>query len=461
MNKLISRDGAYFALSSHWFAEQQQKRSSQVVASGVHIMGSDDRIVEHLGYFADPIIAAGGMGTGLPREWIRGTLIGAGSFGTVSLAINKPNGHLFAVKSTANCISSLKNEQSILHSLDSPYIVRCLGQDYTHEDGVPIYNLFMEYMPGGSVGDLLSKFGGYFDESIIQTYTRSILQGIHYLHSQGIVHCDIKGKNILVGSSGIKLADFGAAKRMSNEEEKLKGNEPFKFRGTPLWMAPEVINQEEQGPPSDIWSLGCTVVEMATGRPPWSNISNPLVAMYKIACTDEVPEMPQTLSPQCRDFLDKCLQRDPKQRWSSAQLLKHPFLNKGCPTQKVQMPNSPPSPTSTLDFTPEKHHWDSFSSSSFSQTLPILSLNKNIEGKKAVQQCSKFSPIERLMELAEMKKTGEIKSTAERLNWHASPPGQWIVVRPSKLPPVLDDTFADFTKTSFVQNLPQHHPQKW
>eukprot|EP01018_Ginkgo_biloba_P025297 Gb_38996 [translate_table: standard] len=375
-----------------------------------------------------------------PKNWLRGSTIGAGAFGTVCLAINNSNGSLFAVKSTSRSFSSLQNEHDILQSLDSPYIVRCLGQDHTTENGVGLYNLFMEYMPGGSIADLLNKFGGHFDESIIQAYTRSILQGIHYLHSRGIVHCDIKGKNILAGSSGVKIADFGAAKRMRNEEEKLKGNEPLKFRGTPLWMAPEVVKQEEQGPPSDIWSLGCTVVEMTTGRPPWSNISHPLVAMYRITCTDELPEMPQSLSPQCKDFLEKCFEKNPRQRWSSAQLLKHPFLNKGCPTQKGQMPNSPPSPTSTLDFHVGEQKWDSYSSTS-SQTVPIWSLQRNLssgrqagecdrEEKISVEQCPRPSPRDRVLQLAV---AGKVEGVNDKPNWSGiNPTGQWIVVRSAK-----------------------------
>jgi len=258
--------------------------------------------------------------------WARGALIGTGAFGTVSLAMNKSDGGLFAVKSTVSSISPSQNEYEILRSLDSPFIIRCLGRDHTVENGVSVDNLFMEYMPGGSIVDLLNKFGPQLDESVIRAYTRDILFGINYLHRQGIVHCDIKGKNVLVGANGVKLADFGSAKKIVDEGENLDMDEKNKVRGTPLWMAPEVLNCVEQGPASDIWSVGCTVVEMASGRPPFRNSSNPLVAMYRIACTETLPEIPLSLSPQGRDFLDKCFRRDRSQRWTSAQLLDHPFL---------------------------------------------------------------------------------------------------------------------------------------
>lgn len=261
--------------------------------------------------------------------WARGAPIGAGAFGTVSLPMNRSNGGLFAVKSTVSSIPSSQNEYDILRSLDSPFIIRCLGRDQTIENGMGMDNLFMEYMPGGSIVDLLDKFGRQLDESVIRVYTLGILGGIHYLHRQGIVHCDIKGKNVLVGANGVKLGDFGFAKRIVDEGENLDVDERYKVMGTPLWMAPEVLNRVLQGPASDIWSLGCTVVEMAPGRPPFRNVSNPLVAMYRIACTEILPEFPLSLPPQGQDFLDKCFRRDLSQRWISAQLLDHPFLNQG------------------------------------------------------------------------------------------------------------------------------------
>ncbi|GLJ08683.1 hypothetical protein SUGI_0093580 [Cryptomeria japonica] len=352
-------------------------------------------------------------------RWLRGSTIGAGAFGTVSLAINNSNGELFAVKSmAANSISCLENEYNILKSLDSPYIVRSLGMEYSNENGVELCNLMMEFMPGGSVGDLLSKFGGQLDESVIRSYTRDILRGLDYLHRQGIVHCDIKGKNVLVGSGGVvKLGDFGSARRT---EEK---GQISVLRGIPLWMAPEVVNQVEQGPPSDIWSLGCTVVEMATGRPPWTNASNPLAALYLIGCTHELPELPACLSPQGRDFLDKCLCRDPKQRWSAAQLLEHPFLSEIDCCSETGAKRAPLSPTSTLNFgSPD---WDSSASSS---NAPILSLpftracaKAEAEEEKEFVKRPSFSAKGRLAALA---------ASGERPRWCASPLSeQWIVVR--------------------------------
>lgn len=367
-------------------------------------------------------------GTAEQQGWVRGAVIGAGAHGIVSLAMNSSNGHLFAVKSAASFSWVLDNEYKILQCLDSPYIVRSLGRNYSLENGVRMSNLFMEYMPGGSIGDLLSKFGGPLDESVVSAYTRGILRGIHYLHSQGIVHCDIKGKNVLVGINGVKLADFGSAKKIGDDGDC---REPLQLRGTFLWMAPEVVNQVEQGPASDIWSLGCTVLEMATGRHPWSQVSNPLAAMYRIGCTEELPELPVSLSPRIQDFLEKCFRRDPKKRWTSAELLNHPFLNEDCTNmEKEEVVAGPGSPTTNLDF--GNQAWNSCSC----QPTPILSLaipnpvgecDAEACSNKSIEQCPRPSPRNRIMALA-----SEFENVADGPNWSANPPGQWITVRSSR-----------------------------
>ncbi|KAH9313046.1 hypothetical protein KI387_028081 [Taxus chinensis] len=348
------------------------------------------------------------------RGWVRGDIIGSGTFATVSLAIDKLNGELFAVKSMPSASQSnacLDNEYSILKSMDSPYIVKCLGKDFSTENGVQLCNLFLEYMPGGSAADLMNKFGGQLEESVIRGFTRGILRGIDYLHGRGIVHCDVKGKNVLVGAGGVvKLGDLGSAR--TSEE---KGSSVEDVRGTPLWMAPEVINQVEQGPPSDIWSVGCTVVEMATGRPPWSSVSNPLAAMYRIGCTDQLPELPVCLSFQCRDFVEKCLRRDPKQRWTAAQLLNHGFLNEERWFSATDVKSGPLSPTSTLDS--GGPHWDSCSSSQTEDpnfSLDIVTPTREIVEEKEKDLAKRPSPRDRIVALA--------ADCQKPDDWFANPP---------------------------------------
>nr|PNR31137.1 hypothetical protein PHYPA_027454 [Physcomitrium patens] len=271
------------------------------------------------------------------QSWIRGKLLGAGTFGSVNLAINRENGEVFAVKSvqvterdsrSEVAVRAIENEIDILEKLDSKYVVRCLGSDWTEESGQLMRNVFLEYMPDGCLTDFVKQFAncGALNEHLLRKYTRSIVEGIDYLHSNGIVHCDIKGKNILIGNGSVKLTDFGSSKRVGGAMESDVMNCSATVNGTPLWMAPEVVNQVEQGPASDIWSLGCTVVEMATGRAPWSNFANHYAALYHIGCTDELPEVPASLSAEAHDFLSHCFQREPSKRWTSTQLLQHPFL---------------------------------------------------------------------------------------------------------------------------------------
>ncbi|OVA02734.1 Protein kinase domain [Macleaya cordata] len=276
--------------------------------------------------------------------WVRGNCIGKGSFGTVNLAVDKSNGHIFAVKSvnlkTAHPfhIQSLENEIRILQSLSSPYVIQYLNDDLEFQSGTAVYqNLHMEYMAGGTVVDLAAKFGGkgihgYVDhEQIVRSYTRCIVSALHYIHSSGFVHCDVKGKNVLVGSTPgfAKLADFGSAKRISSDGCANLEDGGAKMmilpRGTPLWMAPEVIRQERQGPESDVWSLGCTIIEMITGNPPWKDCGPKMV--HQIGFSDQVPEFPDQISELGRDFLEKCLRRDPSERWTCEELLRHQFLS--------------------------------------------------------------------------------------------------------------------------------------
>ncbi|KAH7444811.1 hypothetical protein KP509_02G092700 [Ceratopteris richardii] len=178
-------------------------------------------------------------------------------------------------------------------------------------------------MDGGSLADHLRRSGGRLHEEAEAAYfTRAVLQGLDYLHSAGIVHCDIKPQNILLGSSGIKIADFGCARRMGYPSA-IDGV----LRGTPLYMAPEVVQGLEQGPASDIWSLGCTLIHMLQGCPPWAHVRCLPALFLKIGSSDEEPPLPHLISPQARDFLLRCLQRDPKSRSTATELLKHPFLN--------------------------------------------------------------------------------------------------------------------------------------
>ena len=176
-------------------------------------------------------------------------------------------------------------------------------------------NVVMEYVEGGSLLSLLKKFGN-FPETLIIVYTAQVLDGLDYLHSQGIIHRDIKAANLLVTKDGaIKIADFGLAAAESAVDDAM---------GTPYWMAPEVIELTGSTTKADIWSVGCTVIELLTGSPPYFDLA-PMSALYHIVKDDEVP-IPVTASKMCRDWLALALQRDPQIRPTAKKLLSHKWI---------------------------------------------------------------------------------------------------------------------------------------
>ncbi|CAD7702839.1 unnamed protein product [Ostreobium quekettii] len=274
----------------------------------------------------------GGYEDRTPMRWTRGELIGAGAYGRVYLGLNQVSGRLMAVKQVqtpndescrsrvAEHVKALEEEVRMLKQLKSPNIVQYLGTERTGDT----VNIFLEYAAGGSVASLLSKFGA-FQETLTRLFTKQILQGLEFLHRNGIAHRDIKGGNILVDHNGaVKLADFGASKRI---EDLVTLNSGFKsLKGTPYWMAPEVIKQTGHGRQADIWSVGCTVIEMATGKPPWSEFTNNVTVMFHIASAKGPPTIPETLSLEAQDFLRMCFHRNPKERPNATRLLKHPFV---------------------------------------------------------------------------------------------------------------------------------------
>ncbi|KAK6243112.1 hypothetical protein QUC31_009521 [Theobroma cacao] len=264
-------------------------------------------------------------------RWRKGELIGSGAFGRVYMGMNLDSGELLAVKEVliaANSASKekaqahvreLEEEVKLLKNLSHPNIVRYLGTVREEET----LNILLEFVPGGSISSLLGKFGP-FPEAVIRTYTTQLLLGLEYLHNNGIMHRDIKGANILVDNKGsIKLADFGASKQVV-ELATVSGAKSMK--GTPYWMAPEVILQTGHSFSADIWSVGCTVIEMATGKPPWSQQYQEVAALFYVGTTKSHPPIPENLSIEAKDFLLKCLQKEPELRPAASELLKHPFV---------------------------------------------------------------------------------------------------------------------------------------
>ncbi|KAM0885506.1 hypothetical protein ACQ4PT_030295 [Festuca glaucescens] len=228
------------------------------------------------------------------KQWTRVRTLGRGASGAeVFLAADDASGELFAVKSAcASGALALRREQA----------------------------LFLEFAPGGSLADEVARSGGSLDECAIRRYAADVATGLAYLHGAGTVHGDVKARNIVIGADGrAKLADLGCA-RKSSASGKIIG-------GTPAFMAPEVARGEEQGPAADVWALGCTVVEMATGRAPWERHG---WRRARGDALDRVHGRRARGTPMVvrggEDFLAGCLIRDPIQRCTAAQLLQHPFL---------------------------------------------------------------------------------------------------------------------------------------
>ncbi|XP_047051231.1 mitogen-activated protein kinase kinase kinase 18-like [Lolium rigidum] len=258
-------------------------------------------------------------------EWTRGPTIGRGSSATVSLAVDRLTGELFAVKTVgADRAAELKREQSILSGLSSPYVVRCLGSTVSaSEDASGAYDMLMEYAPGGSLADEIRRRGGQCEEALIQSRARDILLGLAHAHDAGVAHCDVKSRNVLIGADGrAMIADFGCARRTTGGG--IAGE--HRVMGTPAFMAPEAARGEAQGPAADIWALGCTIIEMATGAAPWQRFASTVATLHHVAFSGEAPELPRWLSEEGKDFLGRCLLQDAAKRWTAEQLLEHEFV---------------------------------------------------------------------------------------------------------------------------------------
>jgi serine/threonine protein kinase len=161
-------------------------------------------------------------------------------------------------KKNLSHLNEVELEIDLLSRLQHKNIVKYYGLVKTPES----LEILLEYCIGGSIAKMLDIYKS-LSESIIRKYTYQILEGLEYLHSHNIIHRDIKGANILVDRDGIcKLTDFGGAKVMEEEIDLHR----LSFRGTPNWMAPETVRKLEYTRFSDIWSIGCTVIEMALGK---------------------------------------------------------------------------------------------------------------------------------------------------------------------------------------------------
>ncbi|KAJ8702494.1 mitogen-activated protein kinase kinase kinase [Pleurotus ostreatus] len=329
-------------------AEEHKKRASRAAAAS-HTTMSRKRSTKLWGSRVEEVTtlhaAKASLGANLPDsppggpnsatfKWVRGELIGKGTYGQVYLALNATTGEMMAVKQVeipqtlsdrndtrqVTVVEALKFESETLKDLDHPNIVQYLGFEETPSN----LSIFLEYVPGGSIGSCLLKHGK-FDEEVTKSFTGQILDGLEYLHSKGILHRDLKADNILVEKSGVcKISDFGISKRTDD-----MGGAMTAMKGTVFWMAPEVINSQKKGYnfKIDIWSMGCVVLEMWAGMRPW-NGDEVVAVMFKLYQAKLPPPVPDDviLSPLADDFRRKCFAINPEERPTASELRRHKYL---------------------------------------------------------------------------------------------------------------------------------------
>ncbi|KAI9459988.1 kinase-like protein [Boletus coccyginus] len=262
-------------------------------------------------------------------EWTRGELLGKGTYGLVYLALDTSTGDMFAVKQVEkryrnaqhlNFVAELKMEREILSGLDHPHIIAYLG----FEETTVFLSIFLEYVPGGSIGSRLKEHGR-FNMEVIKSFTAQIFDALAYLQVNDIIHRNIEANNVLVDPSGTcKLSGFGNAQRANDDRASWTP-----MRGTVFWTAPEMAKghgRKWYGPKVDIWSAGCVLLKMWTGgRTIWQDVDM-LALMFRVSLRNP-PHPPKViLSDLAIDFSKRCFNVDPDARASASELLQHPYL---------------------------------------------------------------------------------------------------------------------------------------
>eukprot|EP00958_Prasinococcus_capsulatus_P019090 scaffold2299_cov359-Prasinococcus_capsulatus_cf.AAC.4 len=270
-----------------------------------------------------------------PCAQLLGEPIGKGAYGKVHKGVDLQTGDIVAIKQVSlenianEDLSSIMLEIDLLKALNHKNIVKYLGSFKTKSH---LY-IILEFVENGALSNSIkpTKFGA-FPESLVALYAAQVLEGLAYLHTQGVIHRDIKAANILTTKEGtVKLADFGVATKLTEADTKAHS-----VVGSPYWMAPEVIEMSGVTQASDIWSVGCTVIELLTSVPPYHDLQH-MPALFRIV-NDDHPPLPPKISASAEDFLHQCFRKDPKLRSDAKQLLQHPWIRNAANRQD-RIPN--------------------------------------------------------------------------------------------------------------------------
>ncbi|XP_069665574.1 LOW QUALITY PROTEIN: mitogen-activated protein kinase kinase kinase kinase 2 [Haliaeetus albicilla] len=256
--------------------------------------------------------------------------LGGGSYGEVYKARDTGTGELAAIKiiqlDPGEDGSGAQQEVSTLRQCRHPNVVAYFGS-YLRNDRLWIC---MEYCGGGSLQEIYLATGP-LAEAQIAFVCRETLQGLQHLHTQGRMHRDVKGANILLTHGGdVKLADFGVSAELTSVAKRRS------FIGTPYWMAPEVAAVEKTGGYDhrcDVWALGITAIELAELQPPLFDLHPMRALMLMAKSSFQPPKLKEKSlwSPSFHQFLKLALTKNPKKRPTAAKLLQHPFTAQPLP----------------------------------------------------------------------------------------------------------------------------------
>jgi len=266
-----------------------------------------------------------------------GEKLGKGAFATVYKALDTETGDFVAIKRISKQKIRGKAQQQrvlaegqLMKRLNHPNIGAF--RDVVETTGH--LHFILEYVDGGSLGQVVQKYG-VLSEKLASVYLRQVTLGLGYLHGQGIVHRDIKSGNLLLGAAGVvKVCDFGIAHLVESQSDALKTLRANKTLmqngmdeqiGSPYWMAPEVVALLEATPASDIWSLGCTAIELVSGKPPYFELSTAQACFRMVE--DDHPPYPNNSTELFVSFLSRCFVKEVEKRATAAELLEHGWLN--------------------------------------------------------------------------------------------------------------------------------------